>query len=109
MIVYVVVLLLPHPQLELFPYTTLFRSRRRVLLRLQAGDPVLQVTGPGPGALEVVLQVEDLADTREVDALVLTQLLEDRKSTRLNSSHVAISYAVFCLKEKKEMLIVSEK
>src|SRR5690349_23303221 len=74
------------PRSTLFPYTTLFRSHelyRATLLaaRDQHGLTFLQ---PGrflePGALEEA----------------------DRKSTRLNSSHVEISYAVFCLKKKKE-------
>src|SRR5207249_10105331 len=71
------------PRSTLFPYTTLFRSSftipdaapaRRVTMLLE-GREVAANTYPGPG---------------------------DRKSTRLNSSHVSISYAVFCLKKKKK-------
>src|SRR5438094_2042449 len=65
----------PPPRSPLFPYTTLFRSRRGRLPRR------LRAHGRGP------------AHAREP--------VEDRKSTRLNSSHRTISYAVFCLKKKK--------
>src|SRR6266511_5301879 len=62
----------------LFPYTTLFRSRQRV----RRGHP------PGP--------------RRDVRPARKSRPRRDRKSTRLNSSHVKISYAVFCLKKKKK-------
>src|SRR5690606_40376486 len=64
------------PRSTLFPYTTLFRSVRK-------NSPLLSATPPA-----IVLPVP------------AKQL--DRKSTRLNSSHVKISYAVFCLKKKKK-------
>src|SRR5688572_31751734 len=82
------------PRSTLFPYTTLFRSlgNRPVHARLEhdesAGDLALERVGNADhGALGNVL--------------VATQHL-DRKSTRLNSSHSQISYAVFCLKKKKK-------
>src|SRR3989442_7971744 len=69
------------PRSTLFPYTTLFRSPRE---RLKDHDDAgLVVLGNAP-----------------VDELHAEQSLADRKSTRLNSSHVRISYAVFCLKKK---------
>src|SRR3989442_1888771 len=68
------------PRSTLFPYTTLFRSRHRVLGAEQLG----REPEAGP----------DEAPRRGGFA-------QDRKSTRLNSSHVRISYAVFCLKKKK--------
>src|SRR5438132_4074215 len=77
------------PRYTLFPYTTLFRSHpvdlAAVLLRLahQRGDRVLRD--------EMVFLLDIAALMREAD----------RKSTRLNSSHTVISYAVFCLKKKK--------
>src|SRR5256885_11607835 len=74
------------PRSTLFPYTTLFRSRRGpgdVVDRAGAGDTRLR------GRLVVRV---------EAAALLATRL--DRKSTRLNSSHLVISYAVFCLKKK---------
>src|SRR5262245_63988143 len=71
-------MLRPPPRSTLFPYTTLFRS------------------GPGLRDLSVVLCIH----TRHSDAA--DDLAIDRKSTRLNSSHLGISYAVFCLKKKKQ-------
>src|SRR5439155_4877477 len=65
------------PRSTLFPYTTLFRS-----CALRGG------------------QEGDYQSTQPTDRAV-TDIIRDRKSTRLNSSHVAISYAVFCLKKKK--------
>src|SRR3712207_7770699 len=84
------------PRSTLFPYTTLFRSlhvgaRDRVVAHVAA----LQVTVAHVGAADRVLA--DVAATH----VVVAQVLRDRKSTRLNSSHANISYAVFCLKKKK--------
>src|SRR5689334_24527026 len=74
------------PRSTLFPYTTLFRSRRQPL----AGEPV-----------------HDPAGGRQHDVVAGGgHCHQDRKSTRLNSSHSSISYAVFCLKKKKEKLAV---
>src|SRR5438309_7093750 len=75
------------PRSTLFPYTTLFRSRRG----RAAHHPTRAVHRRVQRAR---LQVPHLGRVRR-DAL------EDRKSTRLNSSHSSISYAVFCLKKKK--------
>src|SRR2546430_4343145 len=74
------------PRSTLFPYTTLFRSLicARILSREEAR--------PVDGAL---------IERRLRAALALRERLTDRKSTRLNSSHSQISYAVFCLKKKK--------
>src|SRR5258708_8731726 len=74
------------PRSTLFPYTTLFRS-----MRGQSHDVEGQHRVRGPG-----LEVDD----EEVAAV---EGGGDRKSTRLNSSHQIISYAVFCLKKKKKM------
>src|SRR5687768_18218033 len=82
------------PRSTLFPYTTLFRSGLGADLRVQ----VLSVRGPlGVGEAAGGEQVEQ-------DALggAVAVVGEDRKSTRLNSSHGYISYAVFCLKKKKK-------
>src|SRR2546422_8393927 len=81
------------PRSTLFPYTTLFRSRvvghRRVLVRARHRQQ-RQRRRPG----------ERRAEARE-KAPAGGPAREDRKSTRLNSSHGYISYAVFCLKKKK--------
>src|SRR5438445_6442601 len=82
------------PSSTLFPYTTLFRSKRERLhqivvgAQIEAEDSILDRVASGQheyGRLETSLS---------------EGLQEDRKSTRLNSSHANISYAVFCLKKK---------
>src|SRR5437773_9991688 len=81
----------PPPRSTLFPYTTLFRSRkgrhpalfrgkRRSQVSIRRHQDQLRLLGQTP---------------------ILICLARDRKSTRLNSSHITISYAVFCLKKKK--------
>src|SRR2546430_7361153 len=81
------------PRSTLFPYTTLFRSRSR-LAPLTRGPPGVRVR-PGP-------QPEPARDAPQWDHLRFARREHpDRKSTRLNSSHSQISYAVFCLKKKK--------
>src|SRR5256885_5562105 len=88
------------PRSTLFPYTTLFRSMRTVVpFDLQGREPFLRsphmIGDDGDG----VVELDDL--THALDGLgrrVIHAL--DRKSTRLNSSHLVISYAVFCLKKK---------
>src|SRR3712207_8033154 len=75
------------PRSTLFPYTTLFRSAD------DADGPA--VVAPGVGGDGLSDELDEV-----VDALLVGRL-RDRKSTRLNSSHANISYAVFCLKKKK--------
>src|SRR5438309_7089298 len=97
------------PRSTLFPYTTLFRSKRlgvreveaEIIGRDQAAlltDMVAQT--PAQGGVEQVRRTVVRADA--VAALRIHNLVDrlDRKSTRLNSSHSSISYAVFCLKKK---------
>src|SRR2546422_7923317 len=82
------------PRSTLFPYTTLFRSPfvDSVGLRDQEhGDRALPV--------QILVERREGAGPNERESLALTV---DRKSTRLNSSHGYISYAVFCLKKKKK-------
>src|SRR5438067_7510338 len=76
------------PRSTLFPYTTLFRSA--LLVEIHRLDDALH-------RRLLVGRVEDLEARRAAAGL------PDRKSTRLNSSHVSISYAVFCLKKKKSV------
>src|SRR5260221_6570467 len=78
------------PRSTLFPYTTLFRSDPRVTLT--AADPLLF-----PPVYFAAAELDCLRDSSRNMAARL-----DRKSTRLNSSHTVISYAVFCLKKKKQ-------
>src|SRR2546426_7398509 len=79
------------PRSTLFPYTTLFRSMVAARLRgLDLADTARLSTASALAWLQA-------APAREVDA----DRVQDRKSTRLNSSHLVISYAVFCLKKKK--------
>src|SRR5207253_3684240 len=99
----------PPPTSTLFPYTTLFRSRgcQSEGDFPHAASACCQILGrvcdrsspatPGPRVAEVLVGQQLAAGQRH-------RVLEtrDRKSTRLNSSHVAISYAVFCLKKKTE-------
>src|SRR5438034_6532548 len=88
----------------LFPYTTLFRSRDRVCVE------DVRYTMHVPEATAAVLQEKGLVGKRiglvAKDTLLLSSYKSlqaaDRKSTRLNSSHTVISYAVFCLKKKKK-------
>src|SRR5690625_6272228 len=91
----------PQPRSTLFPYTTLFRSAEptTVLARLQ--EPWLrpQTYEDTHGLVSNVTFVEGLVKFRGK----WFAYYGDRKSTRLNSSHVAISYAVFCLKKKKTL------
>src|SRR5689334_23826720 len=88
------------PRSTLFPYTTLFRSRRVV----RRHD--LEVAGlePGPQVLVMVGRAERRGadELRSLEPRPGHVLVRDRKSTRLNSSHSSISYAVFCLKKKKQ-------
>src|SRR5258708_13011745 len=74
------------PRSTLFPYTTLFRSRR-----CRRGDRV---------AVDPAVPRRGLMKTEAAMAHWLLKTEPDRKSTRLNSSHQIISYAVFCLKKK---------
>src|SRR2546429_6463318 len=95
------------PRSTLFPYTTLFRSLPRILDRLFSflclrlrNYKVSGVFGP-----EVVRSLMNEID-RSTRRILVDQ---DRKSTRLNSSHGYISYAVFCLKKKKKTIYESNK
>src|SRR5258708_21969187 len=83
------------PRSTLFPYTTLFRSRRPILNHTKIGDAVYDPF-LGSGTTLIAAQLTE----RACYGLEINPA--DRKSTRLNSSHQIISYAVFCLKKKKQ-------
>src|SRR5258707_9435160 len=78
------------PRSTLFPYTTLFRSQNVPKSTVDGGE--LQLAWTPLHGLQLTAA-----------ATYLEAKVTDRKSTRLNSSHANISYAVFCLKKKKEM------
>src|SRR3712207_8483167 len=88
------------PRSTLFPYTTLFRSLTpEGEIRLKA-DPIAFQSELPPSTASVVHKSEfEWSDTDWLEARRAGAAL-DRKSTRLNSSHANISYAVFCLKKK---------
>src|SRR3712207_7665010 len=93
------------PRSTLFPYTTLFRSAlRHQPAQLDAADDSLEEAAPRLrprlGALRQAGEPENLR--LRPRARGRDGALRDRKSTRLNSSHANISYAVFCLKKKKK-------
>src|SRR3712207_8020783 len=92
------------PRSTLFPYTTLFRSGREIrdLGRAVVDRPVDRPHLREPTQdLDQVPALEPLTRCRDELDQHLTGIDQDRKSTRLNSSHANISYAVFCLKKKK--------
>src|SRR5699024_12385198 len=78
----------------LFPYTTLFRS-----LPIPLNDDSYNFSFSGLKSAVINLNHNEEQKGKEINKADLA----DRKSTRLNSSHVSISYAVFCLKKKKKM------
>src|SRR5688572_31787976 len=81
------------PEIYTLPYTTLFRSRGGV--RIRAADEQSRLRDALLGRHDVQDSLPRIVDAEERDAI-------DRKSTRLNSSHSQISYAVFCLKKKNK-------
>src|SRR3712207_7087070 len=93
------------PRSTLFPYTTLFRSLVKVLLDTAPDGSVVVIQA------EEGFPVDDLPDVERWDVRsyarnMLMFRVKDRKSTRLNSSHANISYAVFCLKNKTLQYLV---
>src|SRR5258708_10815690 len=98
------------PRSTLFPYTTLFRSKRRASpsggTRSRRSRATLRASGrssPSAGS-----RSWRSSPRRGFDGRVRHSTGEDRKSTRLNSSHQIISYAVFCLKKKKKQYRIYE-
>src|SRR3712207_8084882 len=88
------------PRSTLFPYTTLFRSSGEVYaqVKAEAANPRGDIWWGGTGDPHMQAAEEGLTVEYKSPNI-------DRKSTRLNSSHANISYAVFCLKKKKKRLL----
>src|SRR2546422_5348194 len=89
------------PRSTLFPYTTLFRSRQATQVQ---GRKVwgIELNGEGQGEHDEERSQKPMHHKECASARSLCRRKGDRKSTRLNSSHGYISYAVFCLKKKKK-------
>src|SRR5256885_11492277 len=89
------------PRSPLFPYTTLFRSRQPleavVQFEVEPRELVRRISGR-----------RSCADCGRAFNMLTSPPASDRKSTRLNSSHLVISYAVFCLKKKKKRTLNSQ-
>src|SRR5690606_41445578 len=99
-------MLRPPPRSTLFPYTTLFRSTKEFKQVPESNYKrvtffaSLDAWGERAEYIRFGLRVDTLVENIE---RLLNEFPKDRKSTRLNSSHVKISYAVFCLKKKKRL------
>src|SRR3712207_6904939 len=92
------------PRSTLFPYTTLFRSELPQILvptKNFSGDLLVVDLG----IFEVKNMYTPDKILQKIDSSIIVQQVKDRKSTRLNSSHANISYAVFCLKKKQRTSI----
>src|SRR3712207_8672249 len=94
------------PRSTLFPYTTLFRSPQVV------GEEHYRVARQVQGVLQRYKELQDIIAILGMDELSDNDKLtvaraRDRKSTRLNSSHANISYAVFCLKKKRKLPLLN--
>src|SRR5256885_7866441 len=95
------------PRSTLFPYTTLFRSGRNAVVADAYDRRIFAETREGVAGIDAALRkatatyppLPELAD----DLFQSLYQPRDRKSTRLNSSHLVISYAVFCLKKKETL------
>src|SRR5688500_19448549 len=85
------------PNSTLFPYTTLFRSELKESYQSTAATQLQSMRSTNYCAKQTVRK-----DRMTTGVFSLQQQVSDRKSTRLNSSHLVISYAVFCLKKKKK-------
>src|SRR5688500_19830013 len=89
----------PPPRSTLFPYTTLFRSAPAPIVEPESEMSALYAAMNRKNASdEMDSRTKEELEEKRKEAL---ERLKDRKSTRLNSSHLVISYAVFCLKKKK--------
>src|SRR5207253_11397587 len=94
-------LILPPSTSTLFPYTTLFRSQRDSSKTASSLFSATRLSMPAVTCRRPPMRKSLISATPRFHPVLWTGI--DRKSTRLNSSHVAISYAVFCLKKKKKI------
>src|SRR5206468_13053270 len=94
------------PRSTLFPYTTLFRSERAAE---DAAHRRPHARHPGALVSRNRREAEAARGHGEIAIRELLDVAQDRKSTRLNSSHDQISYAVFCLKKKKKKIRIIEQ
>src|SRR3712207_6972806 len=91
------------PRSTLFPYTTLFRSHSDAAVHVVGRDPERRRTHIcDRSGHPIAPLIFSAAGRLRQSSIVISR--EDRKSTRLNSSHANISYAVFCLKKKKKTM-----
>src|SRR5258708_21591234 len=97
------------PRSTLFPYTTLFRSGRQKSVNaidaVAAGSPILLLAQRDATVAEP--SPTNMYEVGTLAVIVERDRLPDRKSTRLNSSHQIISYAVFCLKKKNKTIQIT--
>src|SRR5256886_11401475 len=109
MLIFFFSMIRPPPRSTLFPYTTLFRSQTKedhtiVVRNLEASTSyfftVSTVTHPHDGQQNLLISDASAPFSGATGNGAEASLMRDRKSTRLNSSHSQISYAVFCLKKK---------
>src|SRR5438132_9617425 len=97
----------PPPRSTLFPYTTLFRSQRGQQRGVEPlVDHAEEAEARAGNATLDLLGLQHEVDLRGGGLRRVVLRVEDRKSTRLNSSHTVISYAVFCLKKKTKKIHV---
>src|SRR3712207_8297797 len=94
------------PRSTLFPYTTLFRSHQHLGRRVREGRRASRRARENPWGVRGDPRRSIVSDGHEADR---DGAVEDRKSTRLNSSHANISYAVFCLKKKNINTLIITK
>src|SRR2546422_6132740 len=97
------------PRSTLFPYTTLFRSELNEPLVIECDvaqptqvEAMMKQIQDRHGGLDILVNNSGIISDRTIKKMSLDEFERDRKSTRLNSSHGYISYAVFCLKKKKQ-------
>src|SRR5256885_12231550 len=95
------------PRSTLFPYTTLFRSSpasRRAPAKTSPTTFPIRRRRPAAPSVDLLTRLrldgEEVLGRIEIEGRALHRHTQDRKSTRLNSSHLVISYAVFCLKKQ---------